>query len=49
MFKKKKTPNLSVVLYGCETKLFALKEELISGDSENRVLRKAFEPKRKVN
>ena len=37
---------MSVVLYGCETWLFTLKEERRLRAFENRVLRRIFEPKR---
>jgi len=37
---------LSVVLYGCETWLLALREERRLRMFENRMLRKIFEPKR---
>jgi len=37
---------LSLVLYGCETWSFTLKEERRLRVFENRVLRKIFEPRR---
>jgi hypothetical protein len=41
-----KTVILPVVLYGCETRSLALREEHRLRDFENRVLRKIFGPKR---
>jgi hypothetical protein len=45
-FKIYKTVILPVVLYGCETLSFTLREEPRLRVSENRVLRKIFVPKR---
>jgi hypothetical protein len=41
-----KTIILPVVLYGCETLSFTLREEHRLGMFENRVLRRTFGPKR---
>jgi hypothetical protein len=41
-----RTIILSVVLYGCETWSFTLREERRLRDFENRVLRRIFRPKR---
>jgi hypothetical protein len=41
-----RTINLPVVLYGCETWLLTLREELRLRVFENRVLRRVFGPKR---
>jgi hypothetical protein len=43
-----KTVNLPVVLYGCETLSLPLKEEYRLRAFENRMLRRIFEPRRKV-
>ena len=47
--KKYKTIILPVVLYGCETLCFTLREESRLRVFENRILRRIFGPKRDEN